>query len=485
MKTMQLLFVGVLACSAMLLSACTHKSPSDTGSEDDFPVKLVPSKELSANYTLLDLFYIYGHTRNEIEDSVDAYVGEGSALDSKNAFGEKSCTKGYFDVCYMYNQMDDPYTRYYDPTLAPTILAAIEESEKGLKIVGIESAPYDEFDAELFVVTSVTEGARNLGIQEGDLYSMDDLMMAYEIYSGRDTIMLSIARPLSPTASSPDQFYLVTVKVVVEETGRLPTVYLHYEEDGMGDYIPVIKITEFDSKTLNDSGTYGEFAEALKKTAGAKSTIIDLRNNGGGDTEHCINAAGEFLSAGDTIVIDIFSDMDSILVDGKQKYIQKLDTMAVVADEDGSAKDRYVVILANEWSASCAELMLSAIASNKKSPVVGTLTYGKQIAQAVIAKGEEDEDIPIAMPEGLAIITAMYSYDKDWKLYHDLGIVPDFEIETRKAQMEKAVELASSATYRRTAGYGTERLGHFAKPAAQIGGRTSLKAMKMRYKIIR
>ena len=173
------------------------------------------------------------------------------------------------------------------------------------------------------------------------------------------------------------------------------------------------------------------------------------------------------------------------MTDGRQKYIQKLDTVIVVADQDGSARDRYVVMLANEMSASCAELMLSAIASNKKSPVVGALTYGKQIAQLGIAKGEEDEDIPIALPDGLAIITAMYSYDKDWKLYHDLGIVPDFEIKTRKAQMEKAVELASSATYRRTAGYGTERLGHFAKPAVQTRGRSPLKAMKMRYKIIR
>ncbi len=479
MKTMQFLLVGALACSALLLSACTHKSPSSTGSEEDAQDNFVPSKELSANYTLLDLFYIYGHARNEIEGSVDAYVGKGSALDSKNAFGEKSCTKGYYDVCYMYNQMTDPYTRYYDPTMAAAMLASLVESEKGLRIVGIESAPYDEFDVELFVVTSADEGARNLGIQEGDLYSMDDLMMAYEEYSGQDTIKLDIARPLQ------NQLYLVTVKVAVEEIGRLPTVYLHYEQDGMGDSIPVIRITEFDSKTLDDSGTYGEFAEALKKTAGSKATIIDLRNNGGGDTDHCIAAAEQFLSKGDTIVIDIIADADSVLADGRQKYIQKLDTVIVVAGQDGSARDRYVVMLANEMSASCAELMLSAIASNKKSPVVGALTYGKQIAQLGIAKGEENEDIPIALPDGLAIITAMYSYDKDWKLYHDLGIVPDFEIKTRKAQMEKAVELASSATYRRTAGYGTERLGHFAKPAVQTRGRSPLKAMKMRYKIIR
>jgi C-terminal processing protease CtpA/Prc len=483
MKT-KLLFIGIAVCMA-ILSACTENSSSssDGGSDVD------PLEELSINYTLLDLAYIYGHERNEIAESVDAYVGRGSAWDAKNAFGEPSCTEDFYDVCYMYNRMKDPYTRYYDPTLAQEILKELQESGEGIAIAGIESVPFDEVDVELQEVTAVDNKAQMLGIQVGDLYSMDDLMYAYESQDRHNIIDLSVARPFpgaDPTLPVSVRYQVVNVKVAIKKVGTLPTVYLQYETNDLGDSIPVIKITEFDSKTIGNGGTYEEFAEALKKTEGAKSTIIDLRDNGGGDTEHCTAAAAEFLSAGDTLAIDIAADADSVLVEGKTKYIQKLDTEFVVSKADGSARDRYVVFLANEGSASCAELMLSAVVTNRGFPFVGQLTYGKQIAQGVITKaaGNDDDLGIIQAPSGLAVITAMYSYDKDWNTYHDLGIVPDFMIGSRKDQMAKAVELATAATYTRSAGYGRERLGHFAKTASGSKSGSSLKSMKMRYKII-
>lgn len=271
-----------------------------------------------------------------------------------------------------------------------------------------------------------------------------------------------------------------TAKVNVRTTrARRPTVHTHFEKTESGDSIPVILIREFDAKTVG-GGTFSEFAEALEQTKGFKSLILDLRDNGGGDTEHCNAAASEFLSEGDTTTIDVEA---RVYGDSEGKHLfQKLDTNVVVTTKDGSAKDRYVVILANANSASCAELMLSAIAVNKKSPVVGTLTYGKQIAQYLIYTDPENENAGVLPdPEGLAVITAIYAYDKNWEKYHDTGIVPDFEIADRHEQMKKAVELAVEGTATRTAGYGTERLGHFSKAADLPDGNSLRRDMKMRY----
>lgn len=487
---MRRLFLALFGIAA-ILSACSNASSADDGSEtaiasssscaDDCADPVL--HELVVNYNLLDLMYIYGHQRGELASSVDAYVGKGSAKDKMNNNGEEGCTEAYYDVCHMYNQMKDPYTRYYDPTIAKDILEDLTEPEEEITILGAEYAVYSEEDM-LLVITDAKADAKEDELHVGDTFLVFALSFAFSEATG-DTIDIS----LKVNRGKGKDTTSVNVKARATKA-KQPTVKFHYEKTSTGDSIPVIKIKEFDEKTTGVGGTHGEFVEALKKTAGSKSLILDLRDNGGGDTEHCNAAAAEFLSKGDTITIDIDSEVDSILQDGMKKYIQKIDTDMVVADRDGMAKDRYVVMLANEFSASCAELMLSAIASNKKFPIVGQLTYGKQIAQAIVAAGAAnvaEDSIPdfFRALKGLAIVTSTYSYDKDWKSFQDVGIVPDYDISDRQEQMKKAVELAVEGTAKRTAGYGTEPLGHFAKTAAVESSKPSLKNMKMRYKIYR
>jgi len=487
---MKKLFFVFFAIAA-ILSACSNASSADDGSETAIasssscesdcadPVL----QELVVNYNLLDLMYIYGHQRGEIASSVDAYVGKGTAKDKMNNNGEEGCTEAYYDVCYMYNQMKDPFTRYYDPTFAKDILEDLTEPEEEITILGAEYAVYSEEDM-LLVITDAKADAKEDELHVGDTFLVFALSFAFSEATG-DTIDISL------TVNRGKGKDTTSVKVKARATkAKQPTVKFHYEKTSTGDSIPVIKIKEFDQKTTENGGTHEEFVEALKKTAGSKSVILDLRDNGGGDTEHCNASAAEFLSKGDTITIDIESDVDSVLQDGSTKYIQKMDTSTVVTDKDGMAKDRYVVMLANGYSASCAELMLSAIASNKKSPIVGQLTYGKQIGQAVIAAGAinlAEDSIPdfFKIPNGLAVITSMYSYDKDWKSFQDVGIVPDYDILDRQEQMKKAVELAAARTEKRTAGYGTEPLGHFEKTAAVGNNKMPIKNLKMRYKIYR
>ena len=480
MKKLFFLPLVLLGFTALISACSSDDSPSNApdGSSSNKNKTGDPAMvELDANYQMLDLFYIYAHDRGELAESVDAYVGKGTAKDAKDADAdEKRCSSDYYDVCYMYNQMKDPYTRYYDPTIAPEVIEELMEPEEEVVIVG---ADYVVTDAEEGVaeITYVSDEGKAQGLKVGDVFSLWSFYFANIGEKPSEVLLLLLG-------DEEDEFDTVYVQAKV---AKQPTVALHYEETEKGDSIPVIRIREFDVKTVGNGGTKEEFAEAIKQTEGFKSVIIDLRNNGGGETEHCNATSAEFLSKGDTITIDITAEVDSVKEDSKTRYVQKMDTAVIVADKDGAAKDRYVVMLADDMSASCAELMLSAIASNKKSPIVGTLTYGKQIGQAVINEDlvEGDLEYDVTVPKGLAIITNIYAYDKDWKQFQDLGIVPDYEIKGASAQMKKAVELAAAGTEKRTAGYGTERLGHFAKKA-KSDRKASIKDLKrMRYKFVR
>lgn len=467
-------FLALGTCS-LLFSACTQTTSSDNSSYDDlFPENEYFEDEFETelyyNYLMLDILYIYGHTRNEINADYRVYLGKGNA--SVNDV-KGYCTEDYFDVCYMYNQMADPFTQYFDPYVAPQVLKSILATEELVGIgAEVKEVPVEGSNSNILVITQVYPDAPSdkAGLKEGDvIYQIEGLPISTtqnfdKMTTGNigDSLQVSVFRGADTLSDT------VTVNIVLAQY-HTPSVFTHYE-----DSIPVIEITQFVDTFANNISTYEEFVAALKKTEGATSTIIDLRRNPGGSTDQCNNAASELLSQGDTIVIDIQVAPETVTENGTEKYIQAFDTITYTATSDGIGKNRYYVLLASDTSASCAETFLSAVAANKKSPFVGKLTYGKGIGQSV-------NDSTYA--GGLSLITALQGFDKNWESYHDLGIVPDYDIDDPDEQMAKAVELAKEAKAVRTAGYGTERLHHFSKTQARKnqGKIPTLRDLKMRY----
>jgi C-terminal processing protease CtpA/Prc len=178
--------------------------------------------------------------------------------------------------------------------------------------------------------------------------------------------------------------------------------------------------------------------------------------------------------------MDQMVEIDTATVNGKLKLVQRIDTVVTTATKDGIGRNRYYVLMSSDSSASCAEDVLSAVSVNKKTPIVGVTSYGKGIGQGVFTGKEYGI-------RGLALITAMQGFDKNGESYHDVGIVPDYEILDPDEQMAKAVELAKGATELRTAGYGTERLYHFSKARESINSNKKIpdiRDLKTRYKIM-
>ena len=348
----------------------------------------------------------------------------------------------YHDIYYMYSQMNDTYTYYLDPSHSMSLLSTWMTSEQKIDagfVLDSSSLP------EKYVIKNVIEKspADKAGLLVGDeILEIEGVpptnKSAFNKLSAAlngDTITYTIKRDSSNKM----------VPVYIEPYNS-PTVELSYK-----DSIPVIKIKQFAATTSNDSGTYGEFIRYLRATEKYNTTIIDLRNNGGGDIPQCIAMSQVLLSKGDTAVGIISAYPDTL------RKKQAFDTTYYINKNDGLFKDRYFVFLANEKTASCSELMLVSTTTNKKSPIVGTITYGKGIGQRSF----------LTRSLALVSITNMKTIDKHGITYHKYGLVPDFESIDDASSLNKAVALAKEQNFVRVAGYGTSNTGHFAKAATE------------------
>ena len=114
--------------------------------------------------------------------------------------------------------------------------------------------------------------------------------------------------------------------------------------------------------------TYEEFKSALThlKKRGAKSLVIDLRDNGGGYMEEAIEIADELLSDNKLIVF----------TKNKKGKIDK-----TYATEKGDFESGDLFVLINENTASASEILAGAIQDNDRGTIVGRRSFGKGLVQ--------------------------------------------------------------------------------------------------------
>lgn len=402
-----------LALFTLLIGSCTNSTST---------VISFDSEEFDYNYDFLSLFYYKADS--ELGSKEDYQFSPDTANYSKYA--------DVANVLVMYHEMSDLFTRYYPHVYYDRLTALLNASTA-------EKTPGMDVDSNLTVVHVYPNGsAADEGIKKGDvILSVDsiDLEGLYSRYtklvdsSNASSFLISLVRGTDTLA-----------KTVANETILLPTVFL----DSINK-IPVVTVTEFTDSTNNPKGTAEEFKDVLEETDGATSTVIDLRGNGGGSVDICEEMAKDLLPSGDTVIIQKS-------VGPNKAYTQQVSSVEFVkTTTNGIGKGRYYVLLLDSNSASCTEIFAAAITSNLKSPVVGTLSFGKGIGQYYVETPDQ----------AYGAATALHFLDKNGESYHTYGIVPDFEITNSDSAMAKAIELAKNATYKRTASYGTSVISYW------------------------
>jgi len=142
---------------------------------------------------------------------------------------------------------------------------------------------------------------------------------------------------------------------------HIPAVpYALMLDDRIG-YIPVQKFNE-------SSG--GEVETALRQLAGqgARSFVLDLRGNGGGDFDESLRMANLFLKRGQDIVT-VRSRTASPVVSR--------------ATEQPIVPEAPLVVLTDGYTASASEIVAGALQDHDRGVVIGTTSFGKGLVQTL------------------------------------------------------------------------------------------------------
>ena len=186
---------------------------------------------------------------------------------------------------------------------------------------------------------------------------------------------------------------------------------------------------DFDSFT---DTSYNEFKAAYEdlKNNGAKSLIVDLRNNTGGYVDSALNIADMFVDSGKALLIT--EDKNG------NRYTQ--------SSKNSKEIDMPVVVLVNEYTASASEILTGILKDYKLATIVGTTTYGKGVIQEVYP------DVLGKDIGGALKVTVSEYFTPNGNKINKVGIEPDEKVELDDSestditkdtdtQLQKAIEI--------------------------------------------
>lgn len=313
------------------------------------------------------------------------------------------------------NGLGDKYTEYIPASEMKEFTENITGSFVGIGIYMVA----DEKNENIVVYYPIPDSpAEKAGIKPGDIIiSVDGIEYSYDDFS-------IIADKIKGKEGT-------TVKLVIERDGKNLDFEIKREKIEtnpitskiLTNNIGYLKLPSFDDSAAK------RFEEKLNDLIknGAKSLIIDLRNNGGGIVDESTDIADMFLDKGKTIfkAIDNKGNEEITVSKEKKKYTIPL------------------VILVNENTASASEILTGALKDNEAVKVIGKKTYGKGVIQTVISLQDGS---------GLKITTAEYCTPNGTKI-NKIGISPDIEVdlpntvksvyavnESEDTQLNKAIE---------------------------------------------
>ena len=311
--------------------------------------------------------------------------------------------------------LGDKYTEYISKDEMKKFTEDINGSFVGIGIYMIA----DESSGKIIVYHPIPDSpADKAGIKAGDIiasvngveYSYDDFNTIADHIKGEvgTKVKLVIERDGKKL-----DFEIVREKI---ETNPITSKML---EKNIG-YLNLPSFDKDVSKKLKE-----KIDDLIEK--GAKSLILDLRNNGGGMVDEC------------TEITDFFLDKDKIIMTTKDKKgnVQKSVT------KNKKLYEIPLVILVNENTASASEILTGALKDNNRTKVIGTKTYGKGVIQSVFNLSDGS---------GLKITTAEYFTPNGIEI-NKKGITPDIQVklpdtvksvysveEKDDTQLKKAIE---------------------------------------------
>lgn len=306
---------------------------------------------------------------------------------------------GYFEEYDVQDMLDgaangllvglgDPYTFYY----TPEEYAELWEDDEG-EYAGVGIQISTSYLTNLCTVSRVFDNgpAREAGVHKGDiLYKVEDL------YVNSATINDAVDIMRGTPGTTVKVVFLRGTEEISFDLVRAQISVNRIESGMLTEDIGYIYLYEFAGSCAADFETA---VKSLEKQ-GAKSLIIDLRDNPGGWVEDAEKIGDIFLDAGTLCYLQYN--------DGSREYYKT----------KAGKTELPLVVLMNENSASSSEILAGALKDRADATIVGVQSYGKGIVQTVV--GLDDG-------AGMQMTIAQY-YTPNGNAVHKVGITPDVEI---------------------------------------------------------
>ncbi len=168
--------------------------------------------------------------------------------------------------------------------------------------------------------------------------------------------------------------------------------------------IGYVRITEFIDNTTDD---FVKAVNDLEKQATLKGLVIDLRNDPGGLLNEAIGVSDFFGKKGDMIV-------------STKGRSENQTSEYRATDGEKFDKNRPIVVMVNEGSASGAEIVSGALKDWKRATLIGSKTFGKGSVQTIL---------PLEGSDGAALrLTMAKYYTPSGVCIHGIGIDPDLDL---------------------------------------------------------
>ena len=318
--------------------------------------------------------------------------------------------------------LGDPYTYYYTPEQYAQLWADDEGEYAG---IGIQIM--GDYITGLCTISRVflDSPALDAGLRKGDILTrVEDVdVVATTLQDAVNIMRGEPGTPVNVQVQRGDQLLDFVVDRAVVHVNWVNSCML---EGNVG----YISLYEFSGDC---SPSFAVHLDNLMNE-GARSLIIDLRDNPGGWVDDAQKVADMFLAEGNVASLvyrDGTTELYTTTTDGKENPIP-------------------LVVLVNEYSASASEILAGALQDRGRATIVGTQTFGKGVVQYVLPVGTRGA--------GMQITVAQY-YTPNGNEVHKVGITPDIEAtlpegdttmydigDLSDVQLKKAHEIALSLT---------------------------------------
>lgn len=322
----------------------------------------------------------------------------------------------------------DPYTQFYSAKDKENLNTMLTGKYAGIGAIIKYCLDKDHVEIDYPFAGSP---AMEVGLQMGDvILAIDDTVTI-----GKDASFVSShLRGEAGTEVKVKVQKLLTgktvTKTIIRRAIQRPEITCSFVDNVEGKKVGVIGLSDF---TI---GCYDKFKNAFLdlQRQGIEKLVIDLRGNGGGSVQECVDMANMFIPHGELVV----------QTRGKNAQLNK----QYKASREPLTTDLPLLVLVDDESASASEIFAGCLQDLDRAKIAGQKTYGKGIVQQTVSL-QNDAELKVTvskyyLPSGRCVQARNYKKGKEENVADSLkhvfytrsgrevvdgsGIIPDLEV---------------------------------------------------------